>query len=317
MSHPQAVGAIDIGGTKIAIGIVDAMGQILAQGETPTYPESGYEAALERTSSILRSLLDETGHRIAGIGVGSPGPIDPVTGIYGEVGTLPGWRGAPIGTDLERRFGARAAIENDADAGAVGEARWGAGRGSKNLIWVTVSTGIGVGLLLDGHVYRGAGGAHPEIGHMIIDASANTGQAACYCGSHGCWETLASGTALESWTSAQSGQKRTAAEICERARRGEPMAAEALHREAHYLGLGLANLVTLFCPETIVLAGGLMQSADLLLEPALSVVRSTVTQVPLDNTSIVLAGLGRYSGLLGAAAAWFHRFGECTGSGNS
>lgn len=304
MNMPVA-GAIDIGGTKIAMGIVDAQGSILAQADTPTAPELGYQAGLERMSAMLRGLLIECGQSIAGIGIGSTGPIDPETGIYGDVGTLPGWQGSPLAADLERLFGVRVAVENDADAAALGEAAWGAGRGSRSLLYVTISTGIGVGIILDGRLYRGAGGAHPEIGHHVLDASGP----ACYCGAKGCWESLASGPAMEEWVNAQRGEALSAWRICELARQGDPLALQAVDRAAHYLGLGLANLVTMFCPQKIVLGGGMMQSADLLLAPALDVVKRICTQVPAENTSIVLAGLGAQSGLLGAACVWFHRAG--------
>lgn len=299
----RVAGAIDVGGTKIAIGIVDAQGRILAQEETATAPELGYQAGLERISTILRRLLDECGVSVDGIGIGSTGPIDPETGVYGEVGTLPGWQGSPLAADLERQFGVHVAVENDADAAALGEATWGAGRGSSSLLYVTISTGIGVGILLDGKLYRGARGAHPEIGHHVLDASGPL----CYCGTNGCWETLASGPALESWMSAHRDVALSARQICELAREGDAVAVQAVHREAHYVGLGLANLVTMFCPQTIVLGGGMMRSADLLLAPALDVVKRICTQVPVENTSIVLAGLGAQSGLLGAACVWFHR----------
>ena len=304
MSAPLAA-AIDVGGTKIAIGIVDAQGRILAQGETPTAPEQGYQAGLDRTSEILRRLLEESGLSVDGIGIGSTGPIDPETGIYGVVGTLPGWEGTPLAADLESRFGVRVAVENDADAAALGEAAWGAGRGSRSLLYVTISTGIGVGILLDGKLYRGARGAHPEIGHHVVDWSGPL----CYCGANGCWETLASGPALEAWMSARRDVALSASEICELARQGDALALQATRREAQYIGLGLANLVTMFCPQTIVLGGGMLRSADLLLNPALDLVKRICTQVPAENTSIVLAGLGAQSGLLGAACVWFHRAG--------
>jgi glucokinase len=208
-----------------------------------------------------------------------------------------------LAADVKREFDVPAVVENDADAAALGESAWGAGRGSRSSICVTIGTGIGAGIILDGRLYRGSGGAHPEIGHHILDS---TGPA-CYCGAHGCWESLASGRAMESWMSARRGSRLSALEICELSRRGDALSLEAVQREAHYLGLGLANLVTMFCPETIVVGGGVMQSADLLLAPALDVVRRTCTQVPATNTSIVLAGLASESGLLGAACVWFHR----------
>lgn len=281
------VGAIDIGGTKIAVGVVDAAGRVLAQTEFPTTPEAGYPAALERISTSLQALVHD--HPIDGIGIGSAGPIDPVTGVYGEVGTLPGWCGSPLAADLTGRFHVPVVVENDADAAALAEAEWGAGRGGHtSLLYVTISTGIGAGIILNGRLYRGAGGAHPEIGHHILDPSGP----ACYCGSRGCWESLASGPAMEGWTRDRSGKSLSAAGICELARSGDPLATEAVRREAYYLGLGLANLVTIFCPEAILLGGGLMRSADLLLDAAVAVVRRTCTQVPAEKTSIGLASLG-------------------------
>jgi glucokinase len=301
------IGAIDIGGTKVSLGLVDEEGRILSQAETPTAPELGYAAALERITASLSHLQDDANQNIAGIGIGSAGPIDPETGVYGEVGTLPGWRGCPLAADLGRRFGVPVVVENDADAGALGEALWGAGQNSRSLVYVTVSTGIGVGVFLDDRLYRGAGGAHPEMGHQIIDSSVDLSVPVCYCGARGCWESLASGTAMEAWFELQTGDSLIASEICELARRADPAARMAVEREAHYLGLGLANIMTIFCPETIALGGGMMQSADLLLEPAMDVVRRKVTQVPLTNTSVVLAKLGRHTGLLGAASVWFYR----------
>lgn len=298
-------GAIDVGGTKIAVGVVDAQGQVLAQGETLTDPKLGYTVALARIVALLRGLLKGCGRTIEGIGIGSTGPIDPETGVYGDVGTLPGWLGSPLAADLEHALGLPVCVENDADAAALGEAAWGAGRGSRSLLYVTISTGIGVGIILDGKLYRGAGGAHPEIGHHILDSSGP----ACYCGSNGCWESLASGPALEAWMCSRGGVTLSARSICDLARQHDPLAGEAVQRAARYLGLGLANLVTIFCPQTIVLGGGMMQSADLLLAPALGTVTRTCTQVPVGNTSIVLAGLGREGGLLGAACVWFYRAG--------
>lgn len=306
MTDGAVIGAIDIGGSKIAVGVVDKAGSILARAETPTDPESGYRAALDRTTGLLRHLLNECCRPLEGIGIASTGPIDPETGIYGEVGTLPGWQGSSLAPDLDRAFGVRAAVENDADAAALAEAAWGAGRGRKSLLYVTVSTGIGVGIVLDGKLYRGARGAHPEIGHHVIDPSGPL----CYCTAHGCWESLASGPALEAWAHANGGSLGlTAQEICEAARAGDPVMVKAVERGAHYLGLGLANLVTIFCPDTIALGGGMMKSADLLLPSALDVVKQICTQVPAADTSIVLAGLGGNTGLLGGACAWLHRSG--------
>ena len=156
-------------------------------------------------------------------------------------------------------------------------------------------------MLLSGELYRGSGGAHPEFGHQIIQ----TDGPLCYCGSRGCWESLASGSAMVTWMREQQAGYETlsAREICRLARAGDPLACRAVERERYYLGLGLANLVTMFTPEVIALGGGVMKSSTLLLGGALDVVRNVCTQVPFQNTSITLASLGDDVTLLGAARA--------------
>jgi glucokinase len=304
MSQERVTGAVDIGGTKIAVGVVERSGRILLRAETPTDPERGYAAALDRTAALLKHLLNECVRPLEGIGIASTGPIDSKTGIYGSVGTLPGWQGAPLASDLERAFGVPAGVENDADAAALAEALWGAGKGRRSVLYVTISTGIGAGLVLEGRLYRGVSGSHPEMGHHVIDPSGPQ----CYCKARGCWESLASGPALEGWVSANGGAPGMSAKtICDLARKGDPLMVRAIERERYYLGLGLANLVTMFSPAVIVLGGGIMKSADLLIPGALEVVREVCTQVPVEKTSIVTAGLGDRSGLLGAACAWLHR----------
>ncbi len=268
----RQIGAVDIGGTKIAAGIVREDGTLLDRIECPTEPELGYANALARIESMLRQLIDRCG-KIEGIGVACPGPLDPLSGIIGDVGTLPGWENSHLAEEIATRFGLSAAVENDADAAALAEYAWGAVRPKGTLIYVTVSTGIGGGIVQAGQLYRGVHGAHPELGHQLIDPSGPL----CYCGLSGCWESLASGTALSSHyhkVAAESGSI-TAAEICERARRGDPVAKQAAMRTAHYIALGLANLVTLFAPDSIRLGGGVMQSSDLFLDE----VRASVLRI--------------------------------------
>jgi glucokinase len=189
----------------------------------------------------------------------------------------------------------------------LAESSWGAARGASRFIYITVSTGIGGGIILGGELYRGVDGAHPELGHQVIDASGPL----CYCSAHGCWESLASGPAMAAWMGAQAGDYGdglTAAQICEQARQGDSLAMRAVEREAYYLGLGLANLVTLFTPGVIALGGGVMKSADLILDRARDVIRQICTQVPAGKTDLRLASLGSDSGLIGAARAYLHRY---------
>ncbi len=163
------IGAVDIGGTKIAAGIVDADGRVLVQSQIPTNAEAGYPRAIKATVQMLHDAEIQTGQKITGIGIGSTGPVYPLTGAIGDVNFFPNWNGENPVKDLEAAFQVGVAIENDADASALGEAGWGAGRNKSRLIYVTVGTGIGVGLIFDGKIYRGVDYSHPEIGHHLID----------------------------------------------------------------------------------------------------------------------------------------------------
>jgi glucokinase len=301
----KIIGSVDIGGTKIAVGAVREDGRIVKQYGCPTEPEKGFQQAMKRVATMLRDLSD-SGVELAGIGVGCPGPLNPFSGVIGEVGTLPGWQGGNLVDELQSGFGLPVAVENDADAAALGEARWGSDGSSGNFMYVTISTGIGGGMILDGRLYRGVDGAHPEIGHQVLDASGPQ----CYCGAHGCWEILASGPAMVSWMRDQQPDKQfaTASEICEDARRGDPLALRCAQREGYYIGLGLANLITVFAPDKIALGGGVMKSSSLFMNTARSVIREICTQVPSERTQITLASLGPDVGLLGAAQAWLLRY---------
>jgi glucokinase len=300
------IGAVDIGGTKIAVGAVTQEGKVATRLECPTAPDRGFPAAIRQITELLREVASRTDGRFEGIGVACPGPLNPFTGIIGDVGTLPGWQGGNLQAELDREFGVRIAVENDADAAALAEASWGSAKGASRFIYITVSTGIGGGIILDGELYRGVDGAHPELGHQVIDASGPL----CYCTAHGCWESLASGPAMTAWVQEQSpdGDKLTAAEICARAKQGDALALRAVERQGYYLGLGLANLVTLFTPGVIALGGGVMKSSDLFLDRARDVIRSICTQVPAEKTELRLASLGTDTGLIGAARAFLHRY---------
>ena len=204
---------------------------------------------------MLSNCAARAGADIGGIGIGCTGPVYPHTGEIGDVEFLKSWKGGNLAAALETRFGVRVALENDADSAALGEAFWGAGRGNEQVIFVTVGTGIGVGIVLHGELYRGVEGAHPEIGHQIVEASGPQ----CYCGARGCWEALAAGPAMTRWMSEHRPHDELSAEqICKLAAAGDELALHAVEREAHYLGLGLANLVNIFCPQGIVLGGSVM-----------------------------------------------------------
>ena len=300
------IGALDIGGTKIAAGLVDRQGHLLAHTERPTQLQKSFAESLAHMAIMLRQLSSQVGEPIEGIGVGCTGPVDPQTGMLGEIEFMSDWNGINLVQALEQALGVRVAIENDADAAALGEWAWGAGRGKKQFMLVTVGTGIGAGLILDGKLYRGVNGAHPEIGHHIIDPAGPL----CFCGGHGCWESLASGPAMERWAQANNPDQgwQSAQQLCQAAQAGQPLALAAVQREARYLGLGLANLVTLFTPEVIALGGGLMQSLPLFLPTIQDTIRSTCGLVPHTAVSVIPAALGHRTGLIGAARVWTNRF---------
>jgi glucokinase len=304
------IGAVDIGGTKIAVGIVDENGRVVNRVEAPTEAERGYAFGLQKITKMLREVLSSTEAAIRGIGIGSTGMLDPIRGEWTDVDFLPAWEGENPVEDLSREFGVNAAMENDGDAGALAEAYWGAGKGKSRVVYVTVGTGIGGGVILDGHLYRGVAGSHPEIGHHVMEASGPE----CSCGFRGCWETLAAGSSMEKWyaenrpAAERDGKAVSAREICETARKGNEFARRAVDREGRYLGLGLANLIGMYVPEVIVLGGGMMQSADLYLGKIREVIRSGCRFVPAEKTEIVLAALGEDANLIGAAMAWQHRY---------
>jgi glucokinase len=304
------IGAVDIGGTKIAVGMVDESGRVLSRMQAPTDPNR-YSEGIELIARMLRETAQKAGTSLTGIGIGSTGPVDPMRGEFGDVDFLPGWRGKSPVKDLARIFNVEVALENDGDAAALAEAGWGAGKNRSRLIYITVGTGIGGGMVFDGKLYRGVDGAHPEVGHQVVDPAGPE----CSCGFRGCWESLAAGPAMAAWfaRNAPAGHPQregiTAHRICELAQQGDALALQAVEHEVLYLGLGLANLINLFTPDAIVLSGSVMKSANLFLDRIRAVIRRGCRFVPVEKTELMLASLGDDTNLIGAARVWHYRFG--------
>ena len=306
------IAAVDIGGTKIAVGMVDESGRVLDQQQCPTDAAGGYSRALGNIERMLRSTASNARAEITGIGIGSTGPVYPFTGEFGNVDFFPQWCGQNPVRDLGRIFDVSVAMENDADAAALAEAGWGAGRDKERLVYVTVGTGIGVGVVLNGQIYRGVDRSHPEIGHHVIDVSGPP----CSCGFQGCWESMAAGPGLVAWFKRSapgtyfSRENLTAKRIFELAREGDEWGKRAVQHEGLYMGLGLANLITIFVPDAIVLGGSVMKSADLFLDRAREIVAASCQFVPAAKTEIMLASLGDDTNLIGAARVWYSWFGN-------
>ena len=298
------IGAVDIGGTKIAAGVVDHAGHLLAHEEFPTTRGLTLEEGLSRIVQALAAAELRVGGVIQGIGIGCTGPVDFTTGRLGANVFLPGWEGQGLVQGLAKYFQVGIAIENDAIAAALAESAWGSGRGAGSFLYVTVSTGIGGGWVLNGRIYRGAGRAHPEIGHHVVEINGPL----CFCGARGCWESLASGRAMAAWLADKfpehAARLPDARSICAAASAGDAVALAAAAHEGDVLGIGLANLVTLFVPDVIALGGGVMRSLPLFIDRIHASVQEICGLVPHQSVRIVPAQCGPATGLLGAGQVW-------------
>jgi len=313
--HKLPVLAVDLGGTKIMTAIVSASGQVMAEDICPTQADEGVSSVIERLFTSIDRLLNQNITEISqldGIGIAAAGAIDSDRGVITLSPNLPGWRDVPLGDMVRERYQVDTFLVNDASAAALGEHRFGAGRGVSNLILLTLGTGIGGGIIINGEMYLGACGSAAEIGHIVIDVNGPE----CGCGNRGCLETLASGTAVardavrrinqgeNSSLVAIAGGKIesiTAEKVGTAARKGDALALDVLSRAGTYLGVGLANLVNIFNPEMIILGGGMAELEGLFIDPAKRVVAERAFPVSARAVRIVTAQLGNAAGVYGAA----------------
>ena len=303
--------AIDIGGTKLAAGIVGTDGRILARGEVPTLAAEGPERVLDRLIRLAKGLLEMPGipaDEIQRIGIGCAGPVDRQAGLILNPPNLPGWTRVPLVERIESALGRTAVLENDANAAALGEFRYGAGKGANSLVYLTVSTGIGAGIILDGKIWHGLKDGAGEVGHMTLVPDGPL----CGCGNRGCLEALASGPAIarrarEALATGRESSLRdvpdpTAADVARLAREGDALAGEVWRETVVCLGLGVAALITILAPERVVIGGGVAMAGDVLFEPLRREVRHRVKLVAVESVLILPAALGQDVGILGAAA---------------
>jgi glucokinase len=309
---------IDLGGTIVRAGAFDLQGKLLVARETPIEAARGPEPGLKRIQELVEQVLAESGENsLVGIGIGATGPLDPVRGTIHNPFTLPTWDNVPVVEWLQEAFGVPVTLENDADAAALGEYWQGAGQNAKRLYAVTVGTGIGTALILDGQIYRGLDGSHPEGGHMVLDPSGPL----CYCTQRGCWESLCAGPAIERQArEADLGEslllalangdpeKVTGQLVFEAARRGDKTALSLVERTAEYFAQGVLNVAILFVPDVIILSGGVMRSLDLLMPRLQTTLQAYTAMVPAHRIQITPARLGYYAGLYGSAYTIFNRY---------
>jgi glucokinase len=302
----RAALAVDLGGTELRVALVAEDGRFLARDAEPTLARDGPQAVIGQIVRLLRRMESRAeGCTILGVGVGAPGPLDPERGVVLRAPTLDGWSDVPLAASLGARLGQPVRLENDANVAALGEWMFGAGRGTRHMVFVTVSTGIGGGVIVDGRLLHGRHGMAAEIGHMAISER----DIACPCGSTGCWETLASGTALARFANAAATEAATslprdgsisARDVVAAAVAGDPLASHLLDQEARWLGVGFANLLHLFSPERIIVGGGVSAGLEAMRPTIEQVMRRRVMRAYRD-VPLLRAALGADAGLAGAA----------------
>ena len=314
MSARILAAGVDLGGTKIYSLVTTSAGEVLGEDRRLSLAAEGPDAVIDRLAASVRAALkdaDVVVDGIVGIGISTPGPCDPERGIVTDAPNLPGWHDIPLMQRLSEALGTRAVMENDAAAACYGEFRFGAGQGFQHIVYVTVSTGIGGGIIIDGRLYRGASGAAGEIGHVVVDEDGPR----CNCGSRGCVEAISSGlsiardaaVAIEARRSPilaeLAGDDSPTAELVHQALlRGDETARAIIERAAHHLGLGLAGILNSFNPQALIVGGGLLGLGDLYLGQAFRVARATAFDQTVADVTMVEAELGERAGALGAAA---------------
>ena len=303
---PRWIAGVDIGGTNLVVGLVrsDGGGPV-AVCTAPTRPEEGAAAAARRVAAMVRESAAAAGVRfpddVAGIGAGAPGPMELDSGTVLETPNL-GWRNAPLRELLVEAAGVPATLHNDADCAAYGEWRRGAGRGARCLVCLTLGTGIGGGIVLDGRVHQGVSGSAGEVGHTCVEMNGLL----CGCGARGCVEAYASGPAiaaraLDAGYCPESPQRVTAETVCRAAADGDRKAARVVADTGAILGVAVANLMHVLNPDVIVLAGGVARAGDLLFGPLRREVRRRAFASAEAACRIEPAAFPETAGVVGAA----------------
>ncbi|MFQ5812391.1 MAG: ROK family protein [Anaerolineae bacterium] len=306
---------VDLGGTQIRAALADGEGKIIRRTSCLTLAEEGPGRVMGRIKGAIYKMMRATDRgQVQGIGIVAPGPLDPWKGVIMDAPNLPGWKKVPLKELMEEEFGLPVLVGNDANLAALAEQRFGAGQGIADLIYITVSTGIGGGIIVDNRLLLGAQGFAAEVGHHTVEAHGPR----CNCGNIGCLEALAAGPAIARHAREliKEGTKTaitdlvggdldeiTAKVVNQAAQAGDPTAIELFRQAGFYIGVGIVNLLHLFNPSLIVIGGSVTKAGDLLFEPIRATVRErAMASYYWENTPIVPATLGDDVGLLGAVA---------------
>lgn len=307
MEKKYVVG-VDLGGTKIYTALVDLEGNIIKEKTVETLAHEGEQAVVGRIVDTINYVIDGTDKNlIKSIGIGSPGPLDVRNGIIIENSNLP-FKNFEIVKTIKETFDLPTHLDNDANVATLGEFMFGAGKGSENMVFITASTGIGGGAVLNGKLFRGSTGNALEVGHMTVATEGPR----CGCGNLGCAEALGSGTAIgkrakeavlsNAVTSLKNYENVTAKEVFKEAANGDRVAKNILNTSLTYLGIAVANTITNFDPEKVVVGGGVVNGGDIVIETIRNVVEERCMAAFVENCTIEKAILGGKAGVLGAAA---------------
>lgn len=307
---------IDVGGTNVKIALVDKNGKIIYSNSVPTYAKMGYEYTVNNIKQAIKDLMKETNTTakdIDGIGFDFPGQVDYKTGVVKLAPNIPGWVNVPIAQMIEEEFHIPTRIDNDVRCAALGEMKFGAGQGCENFVCITVGTGIGSGLVVNGQLVRGASNAAGEIGHIKLQMKDGL---ICGCGDTGCLEAYASGPSIVAMAqdyikggkstkfremAAAEGGEITPYMVAKAAEAGDPVAKRIFAIVGEYIGIGLTSVINLLNPEKVIIGGGVAEAGDLLLDPIRKTIKERAMVVAGSAVEIVPAQLGNSAGVIGAS----------------
>ena len=312
----KAAIGVDIGGTSVKLGLVSEKGRVLLRDNFLTPKGSGRKALLDKLVTHIELLKKEAKYRklkLAGVGIGAPGPIDVERGFVYTFPNIPGWDNTPLKDILKKKVKIPVFVDNDANAMAWGEYCFGAGKGAKNILALTLGTGIGGGIVLDGKLFHGPHYSAAEIGHMVVDPNGPL----CGCGNRGCIETFVGNgyfvkdmeehlkagghSLLNEWVNKQH-KELTPKLVQEAAREGDKLSQGQWVKTGQYLGTALAGLVNILNPERIILGGGMAQAGSPIFEPVRATIKKKAFPIATRFVKVLPAVLGTDAGLIGAAA---------------